>query len=327
MSGGRGPRVSVIVPVKDRRELLGRLLDSLAAQTYDDFEVVVIDDGSRDGSGDEARRRSIHGRPVTVLDGAGRGAVAARRLGIAHASGTVLAFTDSDCEAQPAWLQRGIEMIDTGADVVNGLTQPARAMLPLERSMGSGTEGLFPTCNLFVRRTAYEAVGGFDEGIATRWGFRRDARSKGDGFGEDTVLGWKIKRAGWHRYAPEAIVHHHVFEPDFTDMLSRTSRVAAFPAMVRDVPELRRTLCRHWIQLGERNRLPTYATFAALVARRRALAMGATAVWAALRLRELRRFPISTRRQLELLPIEMAIDATTATSLVIGSIRAGSLLL
>ncbi len=321
------PAVSVIVPVKDRRDLLGVLLDALADQTFGDFEVLVVDDGSADGSGELARSRTIAGRPVTVLDGGGRGAVAARRLAVAHARGRILAFTDSDCAPLPSWLEQGVAAIEAGADAANGLTRPARQMLPLERSMGSGTEGLFPTCNMFYRRSAYDAAGGFDEGIATHWGFRPDARSRGDGFGEDTVLGWKVARTGKLVYAPGAIVEHHVFPPDYTDMLSRTARVAAFPAMVRDVPELRRTLCRHRVQLGARSRVPVYLTAAAVAARRPRLAAGTALVWAAMRWRELQDFPITTRRRLEVLPVEMGIDVITAAALAIGSLRARSLLI
>lgn len=320
------PKVSVIVPVKDRRELLGALLRALDAQTYDDFEVIVIDDGSRDGSAEEAQRL-VKGRPVVLLDGRGRGAVAARRLGVEQSRGSVLAFTDSDCLPVPTWLAHGVDAIDAGADLVNGRTQPARPMLPLERSLGSGTEGLFPTCNLFVRRNAYDKAGGFDETLERRWGFRRDARSRGGGFGEDTLLGWRIARVGTHRYVPGALVHHHVFDPDYAEMVSRTAQVAAFPAMVREVPELRRTLCRHRVQLGDRSRLPLYVATAALAARRPGLTASAVAAWTLLRLHELRRFPITTRRQLELLPVEMAVDVITAAALIVGSARARSLVL
>lgn len=313
--------------MKNRRDLLVAALHALEAQCYRDFETIVVDDGSTDGSGDLARSWTVAGRPVCVLQGDGRGAVVARKMGIEHAAGEILAFTDSDCVPLPDWLRRGVEAIDEGADMVNGLTRPAREMLPFERSMGSGTEGLFPTCNMFYRRDAYQSAGGFDEGIANRWGFRPDARAKGDGFGEDVVLGWKVARRGTHRYAPDAVVEHHVFPPDFTELVSRAVRVAGFPAMIRDVPELRATLCHNGVQLGERNRLPVYAAAIAVGLGRKRVAAGAAAVWAAMRLRELRRYPIPARRQLAFLPLEMGLDVLTAGSLVAGSIRARSLVL
>jgi len=322
------PRVSVIVPVKNRRAMLQQLLDALEAQTLRAFEVIVVDDGSTDGSADTAKR-VIAGRPVVVLDGGGHGAVAARTLGVSWATAPVLAFTDSDCVPLPGWLEEGVGTIEHGADLVNGLTRPIRLPLPLERSMGSSLEGLYPTCNVFYRREAFDRAGGFDRGIAQRWGFRPDARSRGDGFGEDTFLAWRVARSGIVEYVPEAMVEHHVFPADYADMLSRTVRVAGFPAMVRDVPELRRTLLRHRFQLG-RSRLPVYSLAAIVLGGRRRptpLALVCTTWWVALRMRELRRFALPVRRQVALLPVEMSLDVLTAASLVIGSVRARSVTL
>ena len=322
----------MVIPVKDRRELLRGALDGLAAQTYGDFEVIVVDDGSTDGSGDLARERTVLGRPVRVLDGGGGGAVAARTLGVEAAEGELLAFTDSDCIPTPRWLELAVAAVDAGADLVNGRTVPARPVLPLERSMGSGLEGLYPTCNVVYRRDAFDRAGRFDRDAARRWGFRPDRRSKGDGFGEDTLLAWRVVRSGGTAtYVEDALVEHAVFPPDGKDMLSRTARVAAFPAMVKEIPELRPTLVRWGWQLGHRTRLPTYATFLALPI---ALVLGMpllpalpVAWWVALRTAELRRFPIGWGRRLRVLPVEMGIDVLTAVSLVIGSVRARSLLL
>jgi glycosyltransferase involved in cell wall biosynthesis len=322
------PRVSVVLPVKDRRELLAEALDALDAQTIDDFEVVVVDDGSSDGSEDVARGRTVRGRPVRVVDGGGHGAVAARLRGVEAAEGEVLAFTDSDCAPAPRWLELGLAAIDDGADLVNGRTVPARPPLPLERSMGSGLEGLYPTCNVLYRRSAFDAAGGFDTTAAARWGFRPDRRSRGDGFGEDTLLAWRAIRGGAvAAYVEDALVAHAVFPPDGRDMLSRTARVAAFPAMVKEIPELRRTLVRWGWQLGVRTRLPVYALVPALALRRPPLVAGCVLWWTALRVQELRRFPLPWRRRVEVLPVEMGIDVLTAGALVTGSIRARSVLL
>ena len=322
------PRISVVIPVKDRRELLGRTLDGLDAQTAASFEVIVVDDGSTDGSGAMARAREVRGRPVRVLDGGGRGAVEARTLGVEAALGDVLAFTDSDCVPTPRWLELALAAIDDGAALVNGRTAPDRPMLPLERSMNSGTEGLYPTCNVLYRRDAFERAGRFDRQAARRWGFRPDRRSKGDGFGEDTLLAWRVIRDGGRAaYVEDALVEHAVLAPELLDVLSRTARVAAFPAMVKEIPELGPPLVRWGWQLGQRTRLPTYAVGLAVILRRPALVGVFVLWWAGLRLHELRRFPIPWRRRLEVLPAEMAIDGITALALVVGSARGRRVLL
>jgi glycosyltransferase involved in cell wall biosynthesis len=322
------PRVSVVVPVRDRADLLRDLLTALDAQTFRDFELIVIDDGSADGSADLARNTPVVGRAVRVLHQDGLGAVTARQQGAAAARGEILAFTDSDCTPVPGWLAAGIASIDSGAAMAHGRTRPARPLQPLERSVGSGEEGLFPTCNVFYRRAVFEAAGGFDQGAPTRLGFRVSRRARGLGFGEDTLLGWRVHRSGAQvRYAPDALVHHHVFPPDVRDGVSRSWMAAAFPALIAEVPELRHTLVRRGVFFGDRNRAPLYATAAAIVARRPRLAGLCVAWWAFTRWQTIRQTRAPLREQLAALPLEMGIDAVTGAALVVGSVRARTLAL
>jgi glycosyltransferase involved in cell wall biosynthesis len=322
--------VSVIVPVRDRRALLRRLLDALAAQTHRDFEVVVVDDGSVDGSGEEAAADAAAGRAVRVVASRGDGAVDARRTGVAAARANVLAFTDSDCEPVPEWLAAGLAAIGSGADLAHGPTLPVRPVRPLERSVHAGAEGLYPSCNLFVRRAAYERVGGFDGALAERLGFRRGAGPRRLGFGEDTVLAWRVRRQGGAEYVPDAIVHHHVSPPSLRETARRAVMAGAFPALVTEIPELRATLVRHRIQLGSRSRLPFYATTLALVfppTRRTRLPLTLFAWWVASRGRELAGQPGTWGERTRALPAELMVDALTGGALVLGSVRAGTALL
>jgi hypothetical protein len=212
--------------------------------------------------------------------------------------------------------------------MVHGSTRPMRALKPLERSMASGTEGLFPTCNVFYERGLFDRLGGFDAEAGTRWRFRPDSRARGLGFGEDTLLGWQAVRSGADvRYVPDAIVEHQVFPPDARDLISRIAQVAAFPAMTKELPELRATLMRRRIFLGNFSRLPLYATVVAMALRRYGIGRLTVAWWVLVRLRALRRSPYPTLEQLAWLPAEMALDVATAAALVAGSIRARSVVL
>lgn len=320
--GAGSPRVSVVVPVRNRRRLLERLLGALDAQTWRDFEVVVVDDGSTDGADRAAAGSTVAGRPVRVLRSTG-GAVAARAVGVADARGDILAFTDSDCIPVPRWIEAAVAAIDSGYDLVNGLTLPERAPNPLERTMASGREGLYPTANMFFRRQAFEAVGGFDPSARHRLGFRHDELARGTGFGEDTILAWRMIRHG-HRaiHEPAAEVRHHVFPPDLEECLRRAWQTAAFPALVREVPETAATMLRYRVLFGRRSRVPFYATAAAVAVGRRRLIAGCLAWWAARRAWDMRAAPAPWARKAPLVPAEMLVDCVAGTAMVVGSIRA-----
>ncbi|MHB8670844.1 MAG: glycosyltransferase family 2 protein [Acidimicrobiales bacterium] len=323
--------MSVVVPVRDREGPLRDLLDALAQQTFRDFEVIVVDDGSRDGSAVEVAGAIADDRlgvPLRLLHNPGRGAVAARRAGVAASNAPYLAFTDSDCQPVPEWLREGVARLDEGADVVNGLTRPVREAAPLERSIGSGEEGLYPTCNVFYRRRAYDAAGGFDELAGSRFGFGPGSRERRLGFGEDTLLAWEVRRAGTAAYAPGAVVEHHVFGIDLAESFRRTWMMKAFPALVREVPELRHTtLMRGRVLLGSADRLPVYGVVAGLLLRRRGAAAAAAGWWLCNGVQRARRTPARWRRRVAAIPVEMTIDVVAGTALVVGSIRARAVVL
>jgi len=322
------PAVSVIIPVRDRRDLLRRTLDSLAGQTWRDFEVLVVDDGSVDGSGDVAHGRAADGLPVTVLDGGGQGAVAARIKGVCASTAPVLAFTDSDCEPAPDWLERGLAHIEAGADVVQGRTEPTGPVLPIQRTVWVTEEdGLYATCNVFYRRTAFDAAGGFDPTDAERIGFRPGPRLRDLGFGEDTTLGWRVRRRGASRFASDVVVRHHVFPPDVRSHLERALNAGGFASLVAEVPELRTVFLERRYLLGGPQRVPLYLAvlLGALGARRMAgLALSGWVVGHALALRA--RSP-DRQTAVAALPATLAGDAITAGSLLAGSLRARRLVL
>jgi glycosyltransferase involved in cell wall biosynthesis len=318
----------VIVPVRNRRALLRRTLDALARQQYPSYEVLVVDDGSSDGSPEEAQEDARKGRPVTLVRGSGTGSMAARGEGARLAKGEYLAFTDSDCEPTPLWLEAGVAALDVGNDVVSGLTLPARPPGPLERVTVAGAEGLYATCNVFYRRDAFVREGGFDEARAKRLGFRAGSKGCRLGTGEDTFLAWSVRRSGPAAFAPDAVVRHHVFHPDLADSFSRAWLARVFPPLVREIPELREApLFRYRLQVGSRSRVPLYALAASVVSRRPILATVAATCWVYARAAELHRGPGSLGEKVLALPVELALDAVTGAALVAASVRARTVVL
>lgn len=111
------PLVSVIVPVFNVEGHVGPCLDSLKAQGFTDFEALVIDDGSTDGSRAEAVA-AVAGDPrFRLFAGPNGGLSAARNLGLALARGEFIAFLDGDDRLAPDFLQRMLDAVrDSGAD-------------------------------------------------------------------------------------------------------------------------------------------------------------------------------------------------------------------
>jgi hypothetical protein len=105
------PRVSVIVPLFNKAGYVGRALASISSQTFADFEVIVVDDGSTDGGPEiVARHRDSRVRLVSQQNS---GPGAARNRGIEQSRGLLLAFLDADDEWLPHYLEAGIAGMDS----------------------------------------------------------------------------------------------------------------------------------------------------------------------------------------------------------------------
>lgn len=103
------PRVSVIIPVFNAARTVEQAIASVRAQTFTDFEIVAVDDGSTDGSIETLRR---YGPAIKILRQSNRGPSAARNLGIANSTGEYFAFLDADDWWKPEFLARLIAALD-----------------------------------------------------------------------------------------------------------------------------------------------------------------------------------------------------------------------
>ncbi|MDX1621625.1 MAG: glycosyltransferase family A protein, partial [Nitriliruptorales bacterium] len=104
------PIVTVVLPTRDRKELVHRALASVTAQTFTDFECVVVDDGSVDGTAEALR--AFHDPRVTVVRSlVSRGAPHARNVGIGRGRGRYVAFLDDDDEWLPHHLVSHVQRL------------------------------------------------------------------------------------------------------------------------------------------------------------------------------------------------------------------------
>ena len=232
------PDVSVIVPAHDAAATVGATLDALAGQAFaGTYEVIVVDDGSRDATGAIAQRAGAR----VVRHDIAAGPAAARNSGRRAAGGRLLAFTDADCAPAPDWLARGADAA-RDADLVQGSVAPPPGVGvgPFDRTLWVFAESprLYETANLFVTPELFDRVGGFRAFTAPGPGLRPAVGT--EHFGEDILFGWAARRLGARvTFHAPAVVHHAVFRRGPRGYIRERWRLRYFPAIVREVPELR----------------------------------------------------------------------------------------
>ncbi len=106
------PTVSVIIPTYNRAHLLGRAIESVLDQTYQDFEIIVVDDASADET-EEVVKSFGDDRINHIRHQKNKGGSAARNTGIKAARGEFIAFLDSDDEWVPKKLEKEIDRLQT----------------------------------------------------------------------------------------------------------------------------------------------------------------------------------------------------------------------
>ena len=104
------PRISVIIPVYNVEKYLGKCLSSLVEQTFRDFEIIAVNDGSTDHSLEILRRFEENYDFITVIDQENKGISLSRNRGMDIARGEYLCFVDSDDFVAPCYLQRLYEL-------------------------------------------------------------------------------------------------------------------------------------------------------------------------------------------------------------------------
>ena len=196
------PSVAVVVAALDAEATLGACLDSLRALRYPRgrFEVVVVDNGSRDRTREVASSRSVR-----VVEERRRGPAAARNTGVRATSSDVVALTDADCTVDAGWLEALVAPLAAPAVGLSGGT--IRALPPASwierhgevvhdhrRAIEHARPPYVVTMNWAARREVIDEIGPFAEDLL---------RSS------DVDYSYRVGAAG-HRlaFAPDAIVYH-----------------------------------------------------------------------------------------------------------------------
>jgi len=173
------PLVSVIVPVFNGERFLGEALQSVFEQDHRPIEVIVIDDGSTDGSAEIAKSYE----DVVLIQQANLGPAAARNAGLDRATGSFFAFLDADDRMAPGRLTTQLEHLrdhpDIGCVAMSQelMLEPGMTIPYWLRPMHAPDEvATSYAMSAMIRRTASEEVGGFDQsyrfGEDLDWFFR-----------------------------------------------------------------------------------------------------------------------------------------------------------
>ncbi|MBX3024628.1 glycosyltransferase [bacterium] len=219
------PTVGIVLPTYQRGELIGRAIGSVLAQTYDDFELVVVDDGSTDDTAAVVARFADPRLRYLRLD-ANRGAAAARNAGMREIAAPFLAFQDSDDEWLPRKLERHMRVFAACPPRVGVVYSDMERVLRDGQALHHRSPDLTPgvllapatrfyqVCGLgiqstVIRREHLVAVGGFNEAFPAL---------------EDLELFIRLSRRCAFHHLEEALVRYHE-----TDGLSRNipAKVAA----------------------------------------------------------------------------------------------------
>lgn len=197
------PRISVAVCSYNGAHTIDWCLQGIKQLDYPNFEVIVVDDGSADGTGDIALR---HG--VQVLRTPNRGLSHARNLALEAATGEIVAYIDDDASPDPHWLAYlATAFSNSGHAGVGGPNLPPLGDGLIAHCVANAPGGPvhvllsdeeaehIPGCNMAFRRSALQSIGGFDTQFRVA--------------GDDVDICWRLQEQGWTLgFSPAAVVWH-----------------------------------------------------------------------------------------------------------------------
>lgn len=246
----RRPTVSVVIPTYNSEKTIVRALSSVEQQTFDDFEVVLIDDASEDRTVEVAR--NFDGLRIRVISNTENlGVAAARNLGIEQATGEYIAFLDSDDEWLPQKLEKQIAAMTNAPDGVFvsceaalfgesgnyvGLVNPGRSRPSGDQAWKSLLAYPSPhTSTIVAERDAILRAGDFNETLAT---------------GEDQDLWVRLALSGPVLHLDEVLTNVHAVSGSVSHRLRPAQHKILLPVIIAHVERQKSSLDKqeiNWI--------------------------------------------------------------------------------
>jgi glycosyltransferase involved in cell wall biosynthesis len=246
------PAVSVIMPTYNRAKLLGRAIQSILDQTYQDFELIIVDDGSTDDT--ESLVKSFNSEKIRYIrHRKNRGASAGRNTGIRSAQGEYVALQDSDDEWMPEKLEKQMRAFATAPPevgvvytgfyiIVNNKKKymPSASITPKDGNIFSSIikgEYLVSPQTIVVKRECFERAGMFDERFPAM---------------EDWELSLRLSRHYHFKYINEPLVLYYV-QPDSISR-NKSALTKSYKMILemyfKDIKQDKRLLSKHYLRLG-----------------------------------------------------------------------------
>lgn len=231
-----GTRLSVVVPTRNRKELVARLLGSLAKQTIarDEFEVIVVDDGSTDGTESRVSTAAAEsGLRARCVRNPNRGTGSARNYGTQLSEAEFIAYMDDDVVCRDDCVANALSHFTSdqigaveATMLIAGTDEPL-----LKKSAAQG----FITNAIFYRKSALDRIGGFADDF-----FDPDS---GLFFRDDLDLGFRLLEAGYQAvHADDVVAWHPFIYHDLSACFVHARRYMVDPLLYRKHPRLFRTM-------------------------------------------------------------------------------------
>jgi glycosyltransferase involved in cell wall biosynthesis len=227
------PKISIVVCAYNEEPFIGDCLTSVLQQSYVDFELILVDDGSTDDTGRIVTtfadtRLSYH------RNSANMGITQSKNIGLSHAKGEYIFFTDADCVADPDWLKNSLNAF---ADKKTGIVEGK--ILPMDKEYVealsdkipvNASGGRFATGNIAYRAACLDRAG-------------RKIDLKYSGY-EDRELGLRTQKICDYAFCPESIVRHQYKKHTVKSFLAMAKRIPAKVCLVKEYKDSAEVYCR-----------------------------------------------------------------------------------
>ena len=170
----KSPKVSIIVPCYNQADFLKECLDSVMVQTFQDFEVIVVDDGSTDPKSIQVLK-TLEYPKTRIIHQKNMGLVGARNTGISQAKGEYIFPLDSDDKISPITLEKAVDVLNKNPKV--GIVSGKTKLFGAKSGIFDCTPYKFPdiltgnclVCSCMFRRSDWEKVGGYNPNMKYGW--------------------------------------------------------------------------------------------------------------------------------------------------------------